>query len=138
MGGTKVFAEKGKASFLERVDTEGLIRLRPDVPDLRNLMQTKKDSLARFIHIIRPLQDVYTLPPTSLHIFYDREGELIAFNRNASLFLNLRYFEQWRKSICYPGLSPCLHDLTDDVEVQSGQLTNAYISWWGSLPDKPK
>ncbi len=62
-------------------------------------MQTKSESLARFIYTIRPLQEVYTLPPTSLHIFYDRAGDLIAFNRNASLFLNLRYFEQWRK--CY-------------------------------------
>ncbi|KAI9067076.1 hypothetical protein FKP32DRAFT_1644765 [Trametes sanguinea] len=97
MDGTKVFAAK-------------------DVPDLRNLMQAKRDSLARFIHIIRPLQDVYTLPPTSLHIFYDRAGELIAFNRNASLFLNLRYFEQWH-----------------DAEVRNGELTNAYISWYFTL-----
>ena len=60
-------------------------------------MQSKHESLARFIYTIRPLREVYTLPPTSLHIFYDRTGELIAFNRNASLFLNLRYFEQWRE-----------------------------------------
>lgn len=68
-----------------------------DVPDARTLMQQKHESLARFIYTVRPLREVYTLPPTSLHIFYDRAGELIAFNRNASLFLNLRYFEQWRK-----------------------------------------
>ena len=61
-------------------------------------MKSKGESLARFIYTIRPLQEVYTLPPTSLHIFYDRAGDLIAFNRNASLFLNLRFFEQWRKS----------------------------------------
>lgn len=68
-----------------------------DVPDIRTLMESKRESLARFIYTVRPLQEVYTLPPTSLHIFYDRAGDLIAFNRNASLFLNLRYFEQWRE-----------------------------------------
>ncbi|TBU28918.1 hypothetical protein BD311DRAFT_721461 [Dichomitus squalens] len=87
-----------------------------DVPDARTLLQQKNESLARFIYTIRPLQEVYTLPPTSLHIFYDRAGELIAFNRNASLFLNLRYFEQWH-----------------DAEVQAGDMTNAYTSWYFTL-----
>ena len=93
-------------------------------------MQSKHESLARFIYTIRPLQEVYTLTPSSLHVFYDRAGDLIAFNRNASLFLNLRYFEQWRKHfflVCLPELikPPC----ADDAEVKAGQLTNAYISW---------
>ena len=60
-------------------------------------MTEKHDALARFIHIIQPLGQVYKLPPTSLHIFYDLGSEMIAFNRNASLFLNLRYYEAWRK-----------------------------------------
>lgn len=60
-------------------------------------MTLKHDSLARFIDIIKPLGEVYKLPPTSLHIFYDAGGEMIAFNRNASIFLNLRYFEAWRE-----------------------------------------
>ncbi|KAI8998895.1 hypothetical protein BD414DRAFT_519966 [Trametes punicea] len=97
MGGTKVFVAK-------------------DVPDIRGLMQAKRDSLARFIHIIRALQEVYSLPPQSLHIFYDRAGELIAFNRNASLFLNLRYFEQWH-----------------DADVREGKLMSAFISWYFTL-----
>ncbi|EIW60639.1 uncharacterized protein TRAVEDRAFT_119941 [Trametes versicolor FP-101664 SS1] len=97
MGGIKIFVAK-------------------DVPDGKSLMRDKSDALARFIYTIRPLQEVYTLPPTSLHIFYDRAGDTIAFNRNASLFLNLRFFEQWH-----------------DAEVGSGQLTNAYISWYFTL-----
>lgn len=60
-------------------------------------MTAKHDVLARFIHVIQPLGRVYGLPPTSLHIFYDRAGEMIAFNRNASIFLNLRYYEAWRE-----------------------------------------
>ncbi|KAI0646791.1 hypothetical protein C8Q79DRAFT_956470 [Trametes meyenii] len=97
MGGIKVFVAR-------------------DVPDVKSFLQTKSESLARFIYTIRPLQEVFTLPPTSLHIFYDRAGELIAFNRNASLFLNLRYFEQWH-----------------DGEVREGKMTDAYISWYFTL-----
>ena len=95
-------------------------------------MKSKGESLARFIYTIRPLQEVYTLPPTSLHIFYDRAGDLIAFNRNASLFLNLRFFEQWRKGppwvLTFRGdLIPTFS--TDDQEVATGNLLNAYTSW---------
>jgi hypothetical protein len=43
------------------------------------------------------LAHLYQLPLTSLHIFFDLEGGLIAFNRNGSVFLNLRYYECWRK-----------------------------------------
>ncbi|KAI0781217.1 hypothetical protein BD413DRAFT_667167 [Trametes elegans] len=97
MGGIKVFVTK-------------------DLPDAKSLMQTKSESLARFIYTIRPLQEVYALPPSSLHIFFNRAGKLIAFNRDASLFLNLWYFEEWH-----------------DAEVREGQLTNAYISWYLTL-----
>lgn len=67
-----------------------------DVPELPMLMHTKKDALSRFIHIIRSLGKVYALPPTSLHVFYDVAGSLIAFNAGGSLFCNLRYYEAWR------------------------------------------
>ena len=68
-----------------------------DVPGLNNIMTQKWDSLARFIHVLKPLAEVYHLPLSTMHIFYDLSGDLIAFNRNASIFFNLRYFEAWRK-----------------------------------------
>lgn len=67
-----------------------------DVPDTATFMARKMDELARFIHVIAPLSAVYALPMTALHIFSDVSGGLIAFNRNGSLFLNLRYYEAWR------------------------------------------
>jgi len=67
-----------------------------DVPNPEELMKTKKDAIARFIHVMIPVRDLYQLPPTSVHIFCDLAGSTIAFNRNASIFLNLRYFEAWR------------------------------------------
>lgn len=69
-----------------------------DVPHPQTIMSAKHDALARFIHIMNPLATIYELPLSSLHIFYDLQGDVIAFNRNASIFLNLRYFEAWRTS----------------------------------------
>ncbi|THH29159.1 hypothetical protein EUX98_g5023 [Antrodiella citrinella] len=97
MGGIKIFASQ-------------------EVQDPSSVLTNKDDTIARFIHIIQPLANVYGLPPTSLHIFYDLSGDLIAFNRNASLFLNLRFFEAWH-----------------DAEVKAGDLSKAYISWYFTL-----
>jgi len=87
-----------------------------DVPNPAELLKTKKDSIARFIHVVIPIRDIFQLPPTSVHIFYDLAGSTIAFNRNASIFLNLRYFEAWH----------------DDL-VRDGDLIEAYTSWYFSL-----
>lgn len=59
-------------------------------------MQRKHDVLGRFLHVLNPLVTIYKIPQSSLHVFADNEGQLIAFNRNGSLFMNLRYYEAWR------------------------------------------
>ncbi|KAF9007980.1 hypothetical protein BDQ17DRAFT_1388899 [Cyathus striatus] len=84
--------------------------------EAQHFMQKKHDVLARFIHIIASLAKLYTLPLQSLHVFSDLEGGLIAFNRNGSVFLNLRYYEAWH-----------------DSEVQSGKTSTAFISWYFTL-----
>jgi hypothetical protein len=73
-----------------------LTPVRADVPNLEKLAESKRDVLGRFISVIRALGTVYALPPTSLHVFYDVAGSLIAFNSAGSLFCNLRYYEAWR------------------------------------------
>lgn len=94
MGGMKVFAAQGELSSVAAA-SHGLTQC-TDVQNASSVMTTKHDALARFIHVTRSLIGVYGLPPTSVHIFVDTAGEVIAFNRNASLFLNLRFFETWR------------------------------------------
>lgn len=92
-------------------------------------MTRKLDVLQRFIHVVAPLSKVYDLPMSALHIFFDTAGGLIAFNRNGSLFLNLRYFEAWRKSL---PLCPFPTDLffpQDGEDVKKGYLSQAQISW---------
>ena len=63
----------------------------------KEVMAGKREAIARFVYVIKPLGEVYSLPPPSLHIFYDLSGGTIAFNRGASIFCNLRFFEAWRK-----------------------------------------
>ncbi|KIJ62083.1 hypothetical protein HYDPIDRAFT_176650 [Hydnomerulius pinastri MD-312] len=87
-----------------------------DVADIATFMARKREPLARFIHIVTPIARVYGLPMTSLHIFYDMTGGLIAFNRSGSLFLNLRYFEAWH-----------------DKDVKNGEHSQAQISWFFTL-----
>lgn len=67
-----------------------------DLPERESLIQRKRDVLARFLHVLLPLASIYKIPQTSLHVFADKEGQLVAFNRSGSLFVNLRYFEAWR------------------------------------------
>ncbi|KAJ7727670.1 hypothetical protein DFH07DRAFT_930749 [Mycena maculata] len=87
-----------------------------EVPDPHTFMPTKFEPLTRFVPIMTVLAQVYNLPLSSLHIFYDLDGGLIAFNRNGSIFFNLRYYEAWH-----------------DVEVQAGRPQAAYISWYFTL-----
>lgn len=59
------------------------------------------------------LSRIYGLPNTNLHVFYDLESHLIGFNRNGSIFFNLRYWEAW-------------HD--DDASKRN--VAPALISWF--------
>jgi hypothetical protein len=100
-----------------------------EVPNPQSILTIKHDALARFIHVIQPLAQLYSLPLTTLQVFYDTKGDMIAFNRNASIFLNLRYFEAWRKSC-----SAIINTVTDktgsdDGDVSKGLLNTAYTSW---------
>ena len=107
-----------------------------DVPNAQELLlQTKLDSVNRFIGIVLPLKRVFKLPDASLHIFYDLAGPLIAFNSNGALFLNLRYYEGWR---AYPRFSHRGPWLTrfffpDDAQVKQKDPTKAMISWFFTL-----
>ncbi|TFY51778.1 hypothetical protein EVJ58_g10387 [Rhodofomes roseus] len=87
-----------------------------DVANVASIMETKRDMIARFIYVVLPLLEVYKLPRSSIHFYFDKTGQRIAFNRNASLFLSLRYFEAWH-----------------DKDVQGGNMKEALISWYFTL-----
>ncbi|KIY74271.1 hypothetical protein CYLTODRAFT_416120 [Cylindrobasidium torrendii FP15055 ss-10] len=75
-----------------------------------------RPSLLRFIQIMTVLSRVYGLTMSTMHVFWEAEGTTIAFNRNGSIFLNLRYYLMWH-----------------DEEVASGLTSNALISWYFTL-----
>ncbi|KAI5994871.1 hypothetical protein EDC04DRAFT_2981262 [Pisolithus marmoratus] len=114
----------GQVGKLDHLGSVGDVKVfvARDVPEAATFMTRKFEVLARFIHVITPLTNVYGLPTTALHIFCDSAGGLIAFNRNGSLFLNLRYFEA-----TFPGIS------LDDEDVKKGDLSQAQISWFFTL-----
>lgn len=68
-----------------------------DVPDGDTFMTSMHDVLARFVDVLTPVAELYDLSLSLLHVFYDVAGGPIAFNRDGSIFFNLRYFEAWRK-----------------------------------------
>ena len=59
-------------------------------------MKEKKDVIARFIGVMMPILNLYPLPLTKVHIFYDLGGSATTFNRNGSIFVNLRHYEYLR------------------------------------------
>ena len=80
------------------VATLALNSLIVDLSECESLIQRKHDVLARFIHVLKLLIELYNIPQTSLQIFADKEGQLISLNRGGCLAMNLRYFEAWRTS----------------------------------------
>lgn len=95
MGKVRLFFSKGTVTR-KRQEGHNLTNSNLDIPNPAELLKAKKDAIARFIHVMMPVRDLFQLPPTSVHVFYDLAGSTIAFNRNASIFLNLRYYEAWR------------------------------------------
>lgn len=108
----------GNLGDLTALGEMGKVRLfwSKDIEDPSALLKEKHESIARFIHVVQPVRDLFQLPSTSVHIFCDLAGSTIAFNRDASIFLNLRYFEAWHND-----------------HVRDGGLIEAYTSWYFTL-----
>ncbi|TRX88683.1 hypothetical protein FHL15_010449 [Xylaria flabelliformis] len=47
-----------------------------------------------FAALLKDVGEVYQIPKNVLHIFYDEHGNTIAFNRDGSIFCNLRFYIQ--------------------------------------------
>jgi hypothetical protein len=99
MDGVRLYATRGGIP-LPKLKQETYYQIPYSIVDLpeANSLKRKRDVLTRFLHILNLLVSVYKIPKTSLHVFADEEGKFVAFNRNGSLFVNLRYYEAWRTS----------------------------------------
>ncbi|KAG8895150.1 hypothetical protein FRB99_000734 [Tulasnella sp. 403] len=90
-----VSARDGEFELIENVHGYTFY-IASDIPNPQQVALGKQAVIGRFAsEVVAPLQGVYKLPPSSLHIFYDTKGGLIAFNKRGGIFLNLRYYESW-------------------------------------------
>ena len=67
------------------------------VPECDTFLTDKHDPLNRFANVIVCIAGIFELQTKSLHIFYDVPGGPIASNRGGTIYLNLRFFEEWRE-----------------------------------------
>jgi hypothetical protein len=56
------------------------------------LSQSNSDPLNRFIIILKDLANAFGVSPQAIHIFYDNCSNSIAFNRDRTLFFNLKFY----------------------------------------------
>ena len=122
----KVFAAPGGFLLPNLNQETALNSLILDLPGLDSFMQRKHDVLARFIHILNPLIELYKIPPTSLQVFADKEGQLIFFNRSGCLIMNLRYFEAWRTSWILYSNNPILIETCQMIVTSSEAISRGH------------
>ncbi|KAF8626827.1 hypothetical protein AX15_004659 [Amanita polypyramis BW_CC] len=105
----------GAVNTLRFIGEEGQLKvyLAQEIQQPHLFMGGKRPTLSRFINIVTDLGSLFGLPITSLHIFFDFSSQHIAFNREGSLFFNLRFYEAWH-----------------DYDVEAGTKTDAYIFWY--------
>ncbi|CZR60084.1 related to NUO-14 NADH2 dehydrogenase (ubiquinone) 14K chain [Phialocephala subalpina] len=63
----------------------------------QQFLRDNVSSLNAFAVLLHEICDVYNLPHSAMHIFYEPSGSTIAFNRDGSIFCNYRYFLQLHK-----------------------------------------
>ncbi|PFH51991.1 hypothetical protein AMATHDRAFT_57645 [Amanita thiersii Skay4041] len=108
----------GPIDTLQYIGNVGKMRVyvARDVPHTHSFINNKRAAIERFTNVIATLCTLFGLSLSSLHIFFDLTSQRIAFNREGSLFLNLRFYEMWH-----------------DPDVVAGRTTDAYISWYFTL-----
>ncbi|KAJ3323119.1 hypothetical protein HDV06_002131 [Boothiomyces sp. JEL0866] len=59
-------------------------------------IQSNMEGVSRFGIVLKFISSCFNLPENSVHIYWDSDGSTIAFNRNKTLFFNLRYYLAWQ------------------------------------------
>ncbi|RYP25885.1 hypothetical protein DL768_011649 [Monosporascus sp. mg162] len=67
---------------------------RTDGIDTAQFLAANHRAINAFAALVRDVGDIYSVKATALHIFYNTSGGTVAFNREGSLFCNLRFFLQ--------------------------------------------
>lgn len=59
-----------------------------------DFLRANLNDVNMFASLLVEIGSVYKVPASVLHIFYDKAGPTIAFNKGGALFFNLRFFLQ--------------------------------------------
>ena len=89
------------------------IFLSNDLADKDRFMAQNSSAFNAFAAILLDCADAFSLPRTSVHIYYEGDSSTIAFNYNKALFCNYLYFE----NLHLPA-------------VQQGRKADALVYWW--------
>ncbi|KAI0199372.1 hypothetical protein F4808DRAFT_215832 [Astrocystis sublimbata] len=74
------------------------------IPDAtkENFVSENHRAINAFASLLKDVGDIYKIPRRVLHIFYDEQGGTIAFNREGSIFCNLRFYNQLHRDQTTP------------------------------------
>lgn len=110
-------------------------------------------AIASFNVLLTNCAAIFDLPVSTLNIFADQQGGTIAFNRNGSIFCNLRFFEQLHEgnmntpeglveAMAYWWITLChelAHNLVSDHGPQHSYYTESFahhyftrMVWWST------
>jgi hypothetical protein len=80
----KIFVDKRASSQEIEVALNG--------PGMKLLFLTILLGTRRFAMLLTMMAKVFSVHPSVFHIFWDTQGSTIAFNRNRTIFFNLRFY----------------------------------------------
>ncbi|KAJ3270556.1 hypothetical protein HDV01_007706 [Terramyces sp. JEL0728] len=60
------------------------------------IISSNTEGISRFGKVLLFISKCFNLPDNAVHIYLDSDGSTIAFNRNKTLFFNLRYYLAWQ------------------------------------------
>ncbi|KAI0405310.1 hypothetical protein F4802DRAFT_193133 [Xylaria palmicola] len=76
-------------------------------------LSSNQRAINSFAALLKEVGEVYQIPKNVLHIFYDKSGSTIAFNRAGSIFCNLRFYIQLHAN-----------------QMSSESRSSAVVWWW--------
>jgi len=81
-------------TFVRDLDQGMKFFLSRHTADSQTFYADHQRAIASFATLLVNCATIFDLPVSTVNIFADQQGSTIAFNRNGSIFCNLRYFEQ--------------------------------------------
>ena len=96
----------------------------------QSFFNNNQAALEPFGQIIVDCGQIFNLPLECLHIFYDEEGKTVAFNRQGSLFCNLRFFKELHFESINDPRGPNSGNVGERVDTAQCPMSRALIYWF--------